>query len=117
MHSEKSMDERRKFERLTVPVESGTYVTNMQGTKLGSLSVLGRGGFQVDTQEPFKSGDVHDLVIVDNSEQIKRAVRAIVRASAPGSVGFEFHSLDPDAAVEMGVIIGKYYSAANTAKN
>jgi hypothetical protein len=108
-------DERRKFERINLPRMEHAFVTTAKGKRLGDLSVLGRGGFQVDTQEPFKSGEVHDLVIVDTTEGIKREVRAIVRMSAPGAVGFEFESLDPDAAVEMGVIIGKYYSAA--AKN
>lgn len=109
-------DERRKFERIALPRMEHAFVTTTDGKRLGDLSVLGRGGFQVDTKEPFKSGDVHDLVIVDNSEGIKREVRAIVRMSTPRAVGFEFEDLDPDAAVEMGVIIGKYYSAANQAK-
>ena len=105
-------DERRKFERINLPQMEHAFVTTAKGKRLGDLSVLGRGGFQVDTHEPFKSGDVHDLVIVDTTEGIKREVRAVVRMSAPGAVGFEFENLDPDAAVEMGVIIGKYYSAA-----
>jgi hypothetical protein len=108
-------DERRKFERINLPRMEHAFVTTAKGKRLGDLSVLGRGGFQVDTQEPFKSGEVHDLVIVDTTEGIKREVRAIVRMSAPGAVGFEFEDLDPDGAVEMGVIIGKYYSA--NAKN
>src|SRR4051812_20786158 len=109
-------DERRKFERIILPHMEHAFVTTPDGKQLGDLSVLGRGGFQVDTQSPFKSGDIHDLVIVDKSEGIKREVRAIVRMSTPGAVGFEFEDLTPDAAVEVGVIIGKYYSAANKAK-
>jgi hypothetical protein len=108
-------DERRKFERINLPQMEHAFVSTPDGKRLGDLSVLGRGGFQVDTQKPFKSGDVHDLVIVDTTEGIKREVRAIVRMSTPGAVGFEFQDLDADAAVEMGVIIGKYYSAANKA--
>src|SRR4051794_10426596 len=107
------VDERRKFERINLPHMEHAFVSTKDGKRLGELTVLGRGGFQVDTQQPFKSGEEHDLVIVDSSEGIKRAVRAIVRMSAPGAVGFEFQDLDPDGAVEMGVIIGKYYSAAN----
>jgi hypothetical protein len=109
------MDERRKFERLHIPESSKAYVTTPDGKKLGGLTVLGRGGFQVDTKKPFHSGDVHTLVICDKSEGIKRQVRAIVRMAAPGAVGFEFEELTPDAAVEVGVIIGKYYSAAANA--
>lgn len=106
-------DERRKFERLQIPDIAKVQVTFPDGKKLGMLTVLGRGGFQVSTKKTFHNGDVHSLVIVDKSEKIERQVRAVVRSVEPkGLVGFEFDALDPDAAVEMGVIIGKYYSAA-----
>lgn len=106
------MDERRKFERLNIPESSKAYVATPDGKKLGALTVLGRGGFQVDTKQEFKSGEVKELVLVDKSEGISRKVRGIVRMALPGAVGFEFEELTPDAAVEVGVIIGKYYSAA-----
>lgn len=106
-------DERRKFERLQIPEVAKVQVNLPDGKKLGMLSVLGRGGFQVRTKKSFQMGDVHSLVIVDKTENIKRPVRAMVRSvDPPGLVGFEFESLEPDAAVEIGVIIGKYYSAA-----
>lgn len=104
--------ERRKFERVNIPASSGSYVATADGKKLGALSVLGRGGFQVDTTQKFPSGEACNLVIVDESEGIKRGVWAIPRMVTPSAVGFEFESLESDAAVEVGVIIGKYYSAA-----
>jgi hypothetical protein len=109
------MDERRKFERLNLPTTSKAYVTDAKGKRLGNLSVLGRGGFQIDTRDNsgFQQGSVYELVIVDESEAIRREVSGLVRMSLPGAVGFEFQELNPDAAVEVGVIIGKYYSAAN----
>lgn len=105
------MDERRKFERLSIPQSSGVYVCTPDGCRLGWLSVLGRGGFQVETEHAFKVQQRHSLVIVDDSEGIRRPVRATVRSEKGGSIGFEFAELDPDAAVEIGVIIGKYYSS------
>jgi len=105
------MDERRKFERLSIPQSSGVYVCTPDGRRIGWLSVLGRGGFQVETEHPFKVQQRHSLVIVDDSEGIRRPVRATVRSEKGGSIGFEFAELDPDAAVEIGVIIGKYYSS------
>jgi hypothetical protein len=48
---------------------------------------------------------------VDDTEGIKRPVPAVARYNTPQGIGFEFESLEPDAAVEIGVIIGKYYSA------
>ena len=106
------IQERRKFERVSLPRGSGAYVTTADGKKLGALSVLGRGGFQVDTTERFNPGEAYAFAIVDDSEGIKRKIWAIPRMVTPEAVGFEFESLEADAAVEVGVIIGKYYSAA-----
>lgn len=109
------MENRRKFERLSLPAASKAYVTNPEGKRLGNLSVLGRGGFQIDLRDnsAYPDSSTHDVVLVDESEGIRREVTGIVRMSRPGAVGFEFKDLNPDAAVEVGVIIGKYYSAAN----
>ena len=106
------IQERRKFERVTLPANSKAYVTTPDGKRLGALSVLGRGGFQVNTTQSFKSGEAYHFVIVDESEEIRRSVWAIPRMVTPTAVGFEFESLEADAAVEVGVIIGKYYSAS-----
>jgi len=51
------------------------------------------------------------LLLVDDSEGIKRELNALVRYNREEGVGVEFDTLDPDSAVEVGVIIGKYYSA------
>jgi hypothetical protein len=104
--------ERRKFERIAIPTSSKAFVTKPDGKRVGALSVLGRGGFQVDTTEKFKPGEAYHFVIMDESEGIRRGVWAIPRMVTPDAVGFEFESLEADAAVEIGVIIGKYYSAS-----
>ena len=108
------MDERRKFERLSIPQSSQVYVATPDGTRLGWLSVLGRGGFQLETDRPYRMQQTHAFVIVDESEDIRRPVRATVRSVVGSSVGLEFDDLDPDAAVEIGVIIGKYYSSQHS---
>jgi len=104
-------DERRRFERLEIPGTAGVTVNFADGKNAGSMTVLGRGGMRVDSPHKFKSGDVYELVIMDESEGIRRAVKATVRDVTPSGAGFQFEDLDPDAAVEIGVIIGKYYSA------
>jgi len=109
----KAIHERRKFERLNVPKKAGVYVTTAAGKKLGNLTVLGRGGFQVLTKNKFKMAETHELIIVDESEEIHRYVTATVRSVEGKKVGFEFDDLGPDAAVEMGIIIGKYYTEGN----
>jgi len=111
------IQERRKFERIQLPLGARAYVTTPDGKKLGSLTVLGRGGFQVDTKQKFNPGEAYNFVIVDESEGIKRGVWALPRMVTPEAVGLEFESLEADAAVEVGVIIGKYYSAAQEAQD
>ena len=105
--------ERRKFERVVLPGEAKIFATSTGGKKIGPVSVLGRGGFQLETKKKFKVGESGSFLLVDPSEGIKREVTGVVRSVAGPSVGFEFEDLTADAAVEVGVMIGKYYSAAN----
>ena len=106
--------ERRKFERVLLNKVAKAYVTDAHGKKLGHLRMLGRGGFQVETKRKFVVGDSITALIVDESEDIRREVIGVIRNVAEGKlVGIEFSDLDPDAAVEVGVIIGKYYASAN----
>ncbi len=104
--------ERRKFERVVMPHNANVYVATTDEKKLGGVCMLGRGGLQIETTKQFKMDEVHPLILVDTSEGIKRKVRGVVRNIADGGlIGFEFENLDADAAVEIGVIIGKYYSS------
>jgi len=105
------LDERRRFERLAIPSEADVKVYTESGDLIGKMTVLGRGGMSIKTKNKFKLGDIHTLVIHDTSEGIRRTVKAIVRDTTAPLIGLEFNELDPDAAVEIGVIIGKYYSA------
>ena len=104
------MDDRRKFERINIPASAKIHLQTASGKELGPVSVLGRGGLMVDTPESFELGKKIDLRIVDEAEGIHRKLTAIPRYRQGPGVGFEFYHLDADAAVEIGVIIGKYYS-------
>lgn len=106
-----NMDDRRKFERITLPDSTKVFAHDARGERLGRIRVIGRGGLMVETRQAFAPGSHHELVLVDDTEGIKRPVPAVVRYVTPQGIGFEFESLEPDAAVEIGVIIGKYYSA------
>ena len=105
------LDERRRFERLAIPNEADVKVYTENGELVGNMTVLGRGGMSVQTKKLYKLGDTHSFVIHDSSEGIRRTVKVTVRDTTAPLVGLEFQELDPDAAVEIGVIIGKYYSA------
>jgi hypothetical protein len=100
--------ERRKYERVQIPEAAGIYATDDLGKRLGPVRELGLGGMLVDTKVSCHEGDMLSLVLVDESEGIHRPVKTVSCYQAPGGVGFHFHTLEPQAAVEVGVIIGKH---------
>lgn len=105
------MDDRRRFERVNLPDTAKVYITDEQNGRLGVVKVLGRGGMLVTPEQPMPTGVSLALYLIDDSEGIRREMHAVVRYNREEGVGLEFESLEPDAAVEVGVIIGKYYAA------
>jgi hypothetical protein len=65
----------------------------------------------VDTTLSCHEGDMLTLVLVDESEGIRCQVKTVSCYQTPEGVGFHFHTLEPQAAVEIGVIIGKHAAA------
>ncbi len=104
------MDERRRFERISIPASAQIHLQTASGKEIGLVTMLGRGGLMVDTQESFELGKKMELRIMDEAEGIHRKVAMVPRYRQGQGVGFEFYHLDADAAVEIGVMIGKYYS-------
>jgi hypothetical protein len=102
------MDERRSFERINIPESAGVYAATPQGERLGTIVMLGRGGFLLASRGKFESGKGRDFVIVDQGQGVRTPVRAVARYTSNQGVGFEFEDLKSDAAVEIGVIIGKH---------
>jgi hypothetical protein len=109
-------DERRKFERIVLPNSAPVYLVDGAGEKIGAVRMIGRGGLMADASGTFNVGEVHRVVLVDETEHIRRNLHVMVKNLPPGAVGFEFTDLPSEAAVEIGVIIGKYYSAAPAGK-
>ncbi|PYX99170.1 MAG: hypothetical protein DMG64_10255 [Acidobacteria bacterium] len=104
--------EKRKYERVSIPGESGAYIEDANGKRLGSLRVIGQGGLFCECDpKSYRPGEVVLLRIVDPSEGIERNLSCEVRYTEDKGIGFAFEDLGPDSAVEIGVIIGKYYSA------
>lgn len=108
---ESSGHERRRFERVDVAFSAGVQVTDRKGKVMGVLRQLGRGGFMLEPNKPVKPGKKYELMIVDASENVKRAVTAVARYADARYAGFEFQHLDVDAAVDIGILIGKYYAS------
>ena len=103
--------ERRRFERVDVAFSAGVQVTDRKGKVMGVLRQLGRGGFMLEPNKPIKPGKKYELLIVDKSEDVRRAVTARARYADARYAGFEFQHLDVDAAVDIGILIGKYYAS------
>lgn len=104
------MENRRNYERVQIPESAGIYAIDDGGKRLGPVRELGLGGMLVDTKLPCREGDMLSLVLVDDSEGIHRHVKTVSCYKTSGGVGFHFHTLEPQAAVEVGVIIGKHQS-------
>jgi len=105
------MENRRNYERVQIPESAGIYAIDDGGKRIGAVRELGLGGMLVDTKLACQEGDMLSLVLVDDSEGIRRHVKTVSCYKATGGVGFHFHTLEPQAAVEVGVIIGKHQSA------
>jgi hypothetical protein len=105
------MENRRNYERVQIPESAGIYAVDDVGKRIGAVRELGLGGMLVDTKLPCQEGDMLSLVLVDDSEGIRRHVKTVSCYKTTGGVGFHFHTLEPQAAVEVGVIIGKHQSA------
>ncbi|HVP43127.1 MAG TPA: PilZ domain-containing protein [Terriglobales bacterium] len=105
----KSAIERRRFERVGVGPAARVRVTDPKGQLLGTLRQIGRGGIALEPEKPFKKNKKLKIVISDQSEKIRFQVNVVVRHAGARHVGLEFRDLDAEAAVDVGILIGKYY--------
>ncbi|HYL93731.1 MAG TPA: PilZ domain-containing protein [Alphaproteobacteria bacterium] len=112
-HSDQKESERRKFERIDLAFSAQIMILDSKGKEVGVLRQLGRGGFRMEPQKAFAADNKHHkFIIQEPQEDIRVQVTARVRYADSRFVGFEFIDLDADAAVELGIIIGKYYEAS-----
>ena len=107
--------ERRKFERIDIAFSKQVLVLDENGTRVGFLRQLGRGGFRMQPEKIFpRDSKIHKFIIHEPQENLKVRVNARVRYADPRIAGFEFIDLDADSAIEVGIIIGQYYEAQQT---
>jgi len=110
MFSSKSiLSNRRRFERVDVTFTAQVQVLDDKSKSAGVLRQIGRGGFMLEPEKEFKEGKKYKFFIVDRAENIKLTVKAVCRYGDIRRAGFEFEGLDIDSAVEIGILIGKYY--------
>jgi hypothetical protein len=107
---ELKMIEKRRFERIDLKEPAQVLVLDNKGRRVGTLRQLARGGFSMEPERMYeKDGKVHHFTIHELAEDIRADVSARVRFADNQLAGFEFVDLTPAAAVELGIIIGKYY--------
>ncbi|SRR5260370_42468389 len=107
--------ERRKFERINIAFSKQVLVLDKSGARAGFLRQLGRGGFLIQPEKLFpRDSKIHHFIIHEPLEDLKVHIKARVRYSDPRGIGFEFVDLDADTAIEVGMIMGKYYEAQQT---
>ena len=105
-----SHDERRRFERVDISHQAQVLVLDAKGRKTGVLRQLARGGFMMEPDSHYnEDSKIYGFTIHEPTEDIRVRVNARLRFSDHLYAGFEFVDLDPESAVEIGQIIGKYY--------
>jgi hypothetical protein len=100
---------RRKFERVDVNFAAQVYVGDEKNKRVGVLRQIGRGGMMIEPEKEFKKGKKYKFIISDRSENIKLEVKTICRYADMRRAGFEFDGLDVHSAVDVCILIGKYY--------
>ena len=107
---EKTGAERRRFERVDIAAEAQVLVLDVKGRKAGVLRQLARGGFMMEPEKDYsKDNKIYNFTIAEPREGISVTVNARARSAGEDYAGFEFVDLNPDAAVDIGLIIGAYY--------
>src|SRR3569832_1282974 len=101
-------DERRRFERIEIPDSARLQVLDPTGRKLGKVKILGRGGMLFTCDVPYLPGTRQEFQNYDYADGIVRTVNTVIRYFKAQGVACEFEKHDIDAAVDIGVWIGKY---------
>src|SRR5512146_1639531 len=105
-----AMDEKRRFERIDIKPEAQIVVLDQMGRKAGVLRQLARGGFRMVPEMPYSQDNtIYEFTIHEPTEDIRVQITARIRSADEQMAGFEFVDLDVRSAVDIGIIIGKYY--------
>jgi hypothetical protein len=106
----KSVEEKRRFERVNINHEAQVLVFDAKGRKAGVLRQLARGGFMMEPEKNYSEDNkIYNFTIHEPREDIRVNVNARARSAGDDYAGFEFVDLGPEAAVNIGHIIGSYY--------
>jgi hypothetical protein len=110
MPPEAKKADKRRFERIDIGPEAQVMVYDVKGRKAGVLRQLARGGFMMTPEKDYsKDNKIYNFTIHEPKEDIRVTVNARARSAGEDYAGFEFIDLGPEAAVNIGLIIGAYY--------
>jgi hypothetical protein len=109
------MEERRKFDRVKFPASAGVYALDDEGKRIGRVLKMGPGGLVLETSTQLVEGSPHHIVLVEESEHIRRSLVVVVRFRLPEGTALEFRAVDIEAAIDIGILIGKYSSQVQAA--
>ena len=111
---QKIAEEKRRFERVNINHEAQVLVFDAKGRKVGVLRQLARGGFMMEPDKSYRDDNkIYTFTIHEPKEDIRVSVNARARSAGDDYAGFEFVDLGPEAAVDIGHIIGSYYESKN----
>jgi len=106
----KRVEEKRRFERVNIQHDAQVLVFDAKGRKAGVLRQLARGGFMMVPEKNYSEDNkIYNFTIHEPKEDIRVNVNARARSAGDDYAGFEFVDLGPEAAVNIGHIIGSYY--------
>ena len=106
----KRVEEKRRFERVNIQHNAQVLVFDAKGRKAGVLRQLARGGFMMEPEKDYSEDNkIYNFTIHEPKEDIRVNVNARARSAGDDYAGFEFVDLGPEAAVNIGHIIGSYY--------
>ena len=109
------LKERRYYSRVVIPPTANMFADDDHGNRLGRIRMLGRGGFLLETNRRFPADETLIINLVAERDGVRRQLKAVQRYTNPyGDVGFEFQLLEGDAALEIGGLVGKYFSSPAT---
>jgi PilZ domain len=108
--SEPTGREKRKYERVPIPLSANITVKDFIGNEVGLICELSRGGMQIQLKDtPLCPGETYALTIDDPIDGVTLNVGVQVRHTDFMRVGCQFLHLDEDSAIQIGTIIGRYY--------
>jgi len=103
--------ERRRFERVEIPVSARLPVWDVNGTPIGFVREVSRGGMRVQLGEPDAMIAGEDFVFLVKNRANEACFSCWIRVKrvTEGVAGCEFQQMGAQLATQIGDLMGTYY--------